>query len=154
MGDYLPVYSERKGQNKTKSTIGDTLGLYTLLGVHKVDMPCYDIVDITRVPKCAVNVHPGVDVSVVTSLSVVVADLQKQMAALTDMVIAIAIDVSPPVPTTSGTSAIPMTSTMAAAAPAAVPAKPEVLPAGSWAEKAVELQLILACSPPKPPNRR
>jgi hypothetical protein len=122
------------------------------LDVHKADMPCYAIVDITRVPKCAVNDNPGVDVSVVTSLSAVVADLQKQMAALADMVNAI--DVSPPVPTTSGPSAISMASTMAAAAAAAVPAKPEVLPVGSWAEKAVEQAADPGVLAAKPSNRQ
>lgn len=31
---YLAVYTERKGQNKTKATIDDTLGLFTLLYLH------------------------------------------------------------------------------------------------------------------------
>jgi hypothetical protein len=135
VADYLPVYSERKGQNKTKSTIDDTLGLYTLLDVHKVDMPCYAIVDINRVPKCAVNDNTGVDMSVVTSLSAVVADLQKQMSALVDKVNTI--NVSSTVPSTSGASTTPMSTTMATVA--AVPSKPEVLPAGSWAAKAMEI---------------
>lgn len=74
------------------------------------------------------------------------------MAALADMVNAI--DVSPPVPTTSGPSAISMASTMAAAAAAAVPAKPEVLPVGSWAEKAVEQAADPGVLAAKPSNRQ
>ena len=39
--DYIPTYVERKGVNKQRASVDDILGLYTLLDVHKVELPCY-----------------------------------------------------------------------------------------------------------------
>jgi hypothetical protein len=48
--DYIPVFTERKGVNKVRATIDDLLSLFTLLDVHKVELPCYAILDVKRIP--------------------------------------------------------------------------------------------------------
>jgi hypothetical protein len=82
--DYVPVFTERKGANKTRATVDDLLGLYTLLDIHKVELPCYVVVDIRRVP--AMDSKVDVDVSVVATLTALVNDLRQQVSALSDKV--------------------------------------------------------------------
>lgn len=82
--DYVPVFTERKGANKTRATVDDLLGLYTLLDVHKVELPCYAVVDIRRVP--AMDSKVDVDVSIVAALTALVNDLRQQVSALSDKV--------------------------------------------------------------------
>jgi hypothetical protein len=77
------VLTERKGVNKTRATLDDLLGLFTLLGVHQVELPCYVILDIRRVP--AMDSKVDVDVSVVTATALV-NDLRQQVSALSDKV--------------------------------------------------------------------
>lgn len=82
--DYVPVFTERKGVNKTRATVDDLLGLYTLLDVRKVELPCYVVVDIRRVP--AMDSKVDMDISVVAALTALINDLRQQVSALSDKV--------------------------------------------------------------------
>jgi hypothetical protein len=80
--DYVPVFTERKGVNKIRATVDDLLGLYTLLDVHKVELPIYLVLDIRRIP--AMDSKIDVDVSVVAALTTLVNDLRQQVSTPSD----------------------------------------------------------------------
>jgi hypothetical protein len=85
--DYVPMFTERKGTNKIRATIDaiyDTLGLFTLLDVHKVELPCYVVMDIPCVP--AIDSKIDVDLSVVATLNAMVNDLHQRVSILSDKV--------------------------------------------------------------------
>jgi hypothetical protein len=67
-----------------RATIDDLLGLFTLLDVHKVELPCYVIMDIRRVPSLDSKVD--VDLSVLAAFTTLVNDLRQQVSALADKV--------------------------------------------------------------------
>jgi hypothetical protein len=69
------VFTEREGVNKTGATVDDLLGLYTLLDVHKVALPIYVVLDISRI--LAMDSKIDVDVSVVAALTTLVNDLRQ-----------------------------------------------------------------------------
>lgn len=60
--DYLSAFTERKGANKLRATIDDLLGLFRLLDINKLELPCYVVLDIRRVRAVDSKVH--VDLSV------------------------------------------------------------------------------------------
>ena len=81
--DYLPAYVERKGVNKQRANVDDILALYTLLDAHKVELPCYAVLDLSRVPPVE---SKGLDSSFVAVLTGIVNDLRQQVATLVDKV--------------------------------------------------------------------
>jgi hypothetical protein len=80
--DYLPVFTERKGTNKIRAATDDTLSLFTLHDVHKVELPCYVVMDIRRVP--ALDSKVAVDLSVVATSTAIVNGLRQQVSVLSD----------------------------------------------------------------------
>ena len=81
--DYLPVFTERKGVNKVRATIDDLISLFTLLDVHKVELPCYAVLDVKRIPSTD---KVDIDMSVVAALTTLVNDLRQQVSSLADKV--------------------------------------------------------------------
>jgi hypothetical protein len=75
------VFTEPKGTNKIRATIADTLGkLFTLLDVHKAELPCYVVMDIRSVP--SIDSKVAVDFSVVTTSTAIVNDMRQQVSVL------------------------------------------------------------------------
>lgn len=81
--DYLPTYVERKGANKQRANVDDILALYALLDAHKVELPCYTVLDLSRVPSME---SKSSDSSLVMALTGLVDDLRHQVATLVDKV--------------------------------------------------------------------
>jgi len=77
--DYLTVFTERKGANKLRATVDDMLGLFTLLDVHKVQLPCYAIMDIRRVP--ALDSKVNGDLPIVATLTTMVNNLRQHVSS-------------------------------------------------------------------------
>jgi hypothetical protein len=73
--DYVPVFTERKGVNKTRATVDDLLGL---LNAHKVELPIYVVLDIRHIP--AMDSKIDVDVSVAAALTTLVNYLRQQVS--------------------------------------------------------------------------
>ena len=78
------MFTEPTGTNTIRATMDDTLGLFTLLDAHKVELPCYVVMDIRRVP--AIDSKVDVDLSVVAKLTAMANDLCQQVSVLSDKV--------------------------------------------------------------------
>lgn len=142
--DYIPVFTERKGVNKVRATIDDLLSLFTLLDVHKVELPCYAILDVKRIP--AIDSKIDVDLSVVANLASLVNELRQQVTSLSDKVDMLTSRSSvsaATLSTTQGQSSVSYANVVSAN--------------NSWADRSASLELNLSAPqsfvpPPRPPQ--
>ena len=132
--DYIPTYTERKGVNKQRANVDDIIGLFALLDVHKVELPRYAVVDMSRIPS---SIDRNADSSVVTVLISIVNDLKQQVATLVDKVEALstrAVASGPELANSSSVTLLPSVNSDGSSGMVFIPPSTSVI-SKSWADQ-------------------
>lgn len=78
--DYAPRYTERKGENRLRTSVDDLLNLFALLDVNKAKLPQFVAANLSRLPTLTV------DSSAVSELGALVRELRQQVEDLSKKV--------------------------------------------------------------------